>query len=271
MKAMQPTVTTERLTYPSASGGVQAYLASPATGQPWPAILVIQEVFGLVPHIEDVARRFAGEGYLALAPDLYCHDPLRASLALEDIEQSMIVARATDVEAAIAQLPAGQQDGVRRAVRWRNERDSSTYVPDLQAAVVYLKSRADVRGDAIGAVGYCMGGGLSGQLATSGADIAAAVINYGPIPPLDQIPNVRCVVQGHYGGADVGITSRVPELEAAMKAHGKDFTAYVYEGAPHAFFNDLRPSYTPDAAKLTWERTLDFFDRNVRRAPVGVR
>lgn len=268
---MQETILTESPTYPSPSGGVKSYLAKPATGQPWPALIVIQEVFGLVAHIEDLAGRFAREGYLALAPDLYCHDPLRPTLTLQDIEQSMVVARAPDVDAAIRELPTDRQAGVRRAVDWRNKRDSSTYVPDLRAAIDYLKKRSDVRPDAIGAIGYCMGGGLSGQLATSGADIAAAVINYGGIPPLDEVPNVRCVVQGHYGGTDVGITSRVPELEAAMKAHGKSFTAYVYDGAPHAFFNDTRPSFHPEASKLTWERTLDFFDRHVRRAPVGAR
>ena len=268
---MQDPIATESLTYPSASGGVKAYLAKPAGGQPWPALIVIQEVFGLEPHIEDLARRFAREGYLALAPDLYCHDAVRATLTVQDIERALALARAPDLEAAIRELPADRQEGARRAANWRNERDASTYVPDLRAAVDYLKGRSDVRADAIGAIGYCMGGGLSGQLATSGADIAAAVINYGGIPPLEQVPNVRCVVQGHYGGADVGITSRVPELEAAMKAHGKSFTAYVYDGAPHAFFNDTRPSYTPEAAKLTWERTLDFFERHVRRAAVAAR
>jgi carboxymethylenebutenolidase len=144
-------------------------------------------------------------------------------------------------------------------------------VPDLRAAVDYLKGRSDVRANAIGSIGYCMGGGLSGQLATSGADIAAAVINYGPIPPLDEVPNVRCAVMGHYGGEDTGITSRVPELEEAMKRHGKDFTAHVYEGAPHAFFNDERPSYRAEAAALTWERTLDFFRRHLKGAAVGAR
>ncbi len=268
---MQESITTDRLTYPSASGGVRAYLAHPTDGQPWPAIIVIQEVFGLEPHIEDVTRRFARQGYLALAPDLYCHDPVRAALTVQDIEQMLGLARASDFEAAVRELPADRQEPVRRAMEWRNKRDSSTYVPDLLAAVDHLKGRADVRGDAIGAIGYCMGGGLSGQLATAGADIAAAVINYGAVPPLDQVPNVRCVVQGHYGGDDQGITSRVPELEAAMKTHGKQFTAYVYDGAPHAFFNDTRPSYRAEAAKLTWDRTLDFFERHVKRSPVGVR
>ena len=103
---MQESVVTDQLTYPSASGGVKAYLAHPTGGQPWPAIIVIQEVFGLEPHIEDIARRFAREGYLALAPDLYCHDAVRATLTVHDIEQALALARAPDVEAAIRDLSA---------------------------------------------------------------------------------------------------------------------------------------------------------------------
>ena len=233
-------------------------------------MIVIQEVFGLDDHIEDLARRFAHEGYLALAPDLYCRDAVRATLSVEDIEGALAAGRG-DVEANIRQLPADRQERVRRAINWRNDRDTSTYVPDLQAAVAYLKDRSDVRSDAIGCIGYCMGGGLSGQLATSGADIAAAVINYGGPPPANEIPRVRCAVQGHYGGLDTGITSRVPDFEAAMKSAGKDFTAYVYDGAQHAFFNNTRPSYHAEASRLTWERTLDFLQRHLKRAGVGAR
>ena len=233
-------------------------------------MIVIQEVFGLDDHIEDLARRFAREGYLALAPDLYCHDSVRATLSIEDIESALAAGRG-DVEANIRQLPADRQERVRRAIDWRNNRNTSTYVPDLEAAVAYLKGRSDVRSEAVGCIGYCMGGGLSGQLATSGAEVAAAVINYGAPPPANDIPKVRCAVQGHYGGLDTGITSRIPDFEAAMKGAGKDFTAYVYEGAQHAFFNDMRPSYHPEASKLTWERTLDFLQRHLKLAAVGTR
>lgn len=268
---MQESVTTERLTYPSDSGGVKAFLAKPASGAPWPGILVIQEVFGLDPHIEDVTQRLARGGYLALTPDLYSHDQIRAALTVQDIGTSMGVRRAPDVEEAISKLPAERQDGVRRAMQWLGSRDSSTYLPDLQAGLAYLKGRPDVRADAVACIGFCMGGGLSGQVATSGADLAAAVVWYGTPPPLDEVANVKCPVQGHYGGEDHGITSRVPELEAAMKQHGKEFTSFVYEGAPHAFGNDTRDSYRPEATKLAWARTLDFFERNLRAAPVGAR
>jgi carboxymethylenebutenolidase len=265
---MANSVSGERMTYPSASGGVEAYLAQPAGEAPWPAIIVVQEVHGLTPHIEDLARRFAGEGYLALAPNLYCHDQGFDEFTSEDLEQAMRLGREAD-EAAFAKLPEERREGVRKAVVWRNTRSQATYLPDLIEAVDYLKNRDDVRSDAIGAVGYCMGGGLVGRMATAGAAMAAGVINYGHIPPVEEVPNVRCALQGHYGGKDEGITSHVPELAAAMQQHGKDYSSFVYEGAPHAFFNDTRPSYHAEAARLTWERTLDFFARHLKKVPAG--
>jgi len=264
-------IVTENLTYSGPTGPVKAQLARPAEGGPWPAIIVIQEVFGLVPHIEDVARRFAGEGYVTLAPDLYSHDSVRPTLDDEAIVQSFAVRGAPDKEAAIAALPADRQEPVRRAVDWMTNRDASTYVPDLRAAMDWLRARPDVRGSAIASIGYCMGGGLSGALAASGADLAAAVIYYGGAPPLDRLTNVRCPVQGHYGGEDPGITGQVPKFAEAMAAAGKDFTPYVYEGAPHAFFNDQRPSYRSEPSQLAWERTLDFFERHLKGAAVGAR
>jgi carboxymethylenebutenolidase len=233
-------------------------------------MIVIQEVFGLVPHIEEVARRFAAEGYIALAPDMYCHDAGYKAITLEGISDAMPIRRAADTDAAIKALPAERQAPVRQALDWLNKRDASTYVPDLQAGLAFLKARSDCTG-AVGSIGFCMGGGLSGQLAASGADLNAAVIYYGPIPEVDKVPNVKCPVQGHYGGDDPGITGTVPQLQAAMAANGKDFTAYVYEGAPHAFNNDTRPSYHPEAANLAWSRTREFLEKHVKGAGVAAR
>ncbi|MFI5267493.1 MAG: dienelactone hydrolase family protein [Chloroflexota bacterium] len=263
-------MTGERITYPGPSGPVQAYLAKPAGSGPWPGLIVIQEVFGLVPHVEDLAGRFAGEGYLALAPDMYCHDERFKSVKNEGIEGAMAIRRAPDLEAAIKALPADRQGDVRAALEWLEKRDASTYVPDLQAGLAFLRGRSDCTG-VVGSIGFCMGGGLSGQLAASGADLNAAVIYYGPIPPVDKVPNIKCPVQGHYGGDDPGITGTVPQLQAAMAANGKDFTAYVYEGAPHAFNNDTRPSFHADAAKLAWGRTKEFLEKNLKGSTVGSR
>jgi carboxymethylenebutenolidase len=135
----------------------------------------------------------------------------------------------------------------------------------------YLLDRADVLPTAIGAIGFCMGGRLAGTFATTGVHLAAAVIFYGPIPPLDGVPNLRCPIQGHYGGDDLSVTSRVPELGAAMKAAGKEFTYFVYEGAPHAFHNNTRPSYHPAAAELSWSRALQFLAQHVKSASARAR
>jgi carboxymethylenebutenolidase len=260
----------ERMTYSGPNGDVTAYLAVPEGNGPWPGLIVIQEVFGLEPHIEDMARRFAGEGYLALAPDLYCHDPLFADVPFEGVVPALGLRRAPDPEAALNAMPEGEREAVRKAWQWLTNRNDKTYIPDLQAAHAYLKGRSDCTG-AVGAIGYCMGGGLSGALAAAGADLQAAVIFYGPIPPVDKVGNIKCPVQGHYGGEDPNITNNVPTLQAAMAANGKDFTAFVYDGAPHAFNNDTRPSYHEQAAKLSWERTKEFLAKHLKGASVGAR
>src|SRR5918912_1506312 len=140
-EVMPESVHGERLTYPASSGDLRAYLARPTAGEPWPAIIVIQEVFGLVDHIEDLARRLAGEGYLALAPDLYTHDTVRPTLDDEDIVAAFPFRGRADQIAV--EVPAAKQEGVRRAVDWLSNRNLSTYVPDLRAAVDYLRSRPD--------------------------------------------------------------------------------------------------------------------------------
>jgi carboxymethylenebutenolidase len=263
-------VSGEHITYPGPNGPVDAYLAKPAGSGPWPGLIVIQEVFGLEPHIEDMARRFAAQGYLSLAPDLYCHDAAWPTIPKQGIVPALGLRRAPDPEAALKAMPANEQESVRKAWDWLTNRNGATYVPDLQAGLNFLKDQPDSSG-AVGSIGYCMGGGLSGQLAASGADLSACVIFYGPIPAVDQVSNVKCAVQGHYGGEDPGITSTVPQLQAAMAANGKDFTAYIYEGAPHAFNNDTRPSYHAEAAKLSWERTNEFLQKHLKGAAVGAR
>lgn len=256
----------EQLTYLSGARAVEADLALPAVPPPWPAVILIHEVTGTGDHFRDVATRFARQGYAALVPDLYSNDALYRTLHHSDIAHAMRVRHSRDIEAALQEYPAEERETIRRAVRWDRERDSSTYVPDLVAAIDYLRGRADVRGDAIGCVGYCWGGGLLGELLVAGGHLDAAAVYYGAPPPLTAVGNVRCPVEGHYGTADtvVGYTF-VPDLEGAMRANGKDFSAYLYEEAPHAFFNDTGARYRAEAAELAWERTLEFFGRHLKR------
>lgn len=268
---MERSIVPEYVRYPSGTRDVRGYLARPMGDDPRPALIVIHEWTGLIPYVEDVARRLAREGYLALAPDLYSGDPVRDALLHDDLEDATALGRAEDVEEALEAFPPERRAGIRRAHEWRQGRPGTTYVPDLQATLDYLQRRPDVTPTAVGTIGFCMGGRLAGTLATTGADLAAAVVFYGPIPPLDGVPRVRCPVQGHYGSEDPSVTSRVPELDAAMKAAAKDFSYFIYEGAPHAFHNDTRPSYTPAAAQVSWGRALEFLGRHVKGAVAPAR
>jgi len=261
---MEPNVMTEYLNYEGPDGPVRAFLARPDTTERAPGLLVIQEVFGLTDHIEAMTKRFASEGYVALAPDLYSRDEVRKAITVGDIEDAIQVGYAADPESELTKLPAGRVDPVTTAFNWRAaQRQTTSFVPDLQAGLEVLSARAEVDPARIGTIGWCMGGGLNGQLISTGADVEAAVIYYGPVPPTDGIANIRCPVLGHYGGDDVGITSQVPAFAEAMAAAGKEFTFFVYEAAPHAFSNDQRQSYRPVAAALAYERTIEFLNRHL--------
>ena len=263
---------TVRLSYPSGDRALQADLALPSGAAPWPAVILIHEISGTSDHYRDVAARFAREGYLALAPHLYTNDAVYNSLDPHAVHMMGRVRHAEDLEAAIAKLdlPPKEHEELRRAAYWDRERDTSTYVPDLLAAVDYLALRSDVRSGAVGAVGFCWGGGVLGQLLTAGAGLAAASVFYGEPPASDQLAPIRCPVQGHYGTADTVVGYKfAPELEAAMKAAGKEFSYHIYDDAPHAFFNDTGPRYREDAAKLAWERTLGFFHHHLEPAKVA--
>lgn len=263
---------TERVGYPSRGLSVEAEIAQPKTAGPWPAVILVHEITGTSDHYRDVANRFANEGYLALVPDLYSNDAVFRSMHLHDIHQVGRFRHAKDLEKALEVLPEDQRDGARKAVLWDRERDTSTYVVDLLSAIDYLKSRSNVRNDGIGCIGYCWGGGELGKLLVAGADLAAAAIYYGEPPALDKLGNVRCPVQGHYGSADTVVGyAFVPDLESGMKARGKHFESYIYEDAPHAFFNDTGPRYRAEPSKLAWERTLTFFQQHLKGAPLGAR
>jgi carboxymethylenebutenolidase len=257
---------TERVQIPAEGADIDAYLAVPDGPGPWPAFIVIHEIWGLVPHIEDVARRFAEAGFAALAPDLYSRGGL--PVTPDEIARAMVFMQTVPVEkradpvavgSHLAELPAGDREVTGRALAWLQTRDLSQNVTDLRATLDWLTSQSFVDPRRISSLGFCMGGGLSARLAASGADLAGAVIFYGEHPPVDQIPNIRCRVLGLYGGEDHRITDGVPDLARAMAAAGKQFDYHVYAGAPHAFFNDTRAAtYRPEAARDAWARVLTF-------------
>ena len=255
-----------------ASAALPAYLARPARVEsPLPAILVIQEIWGVDEHIQDVARRFATAGYVALAPDLYAHEGTRPDgllpARLEAVKGFLdsLPPRAWmqpgERDAAMARLPEPQRGEVAATMGalFSPQRDMGRYAADLVAAAGFLRAHPSCRGRRVGSTGYCMGGALSALVACSDPELAAAVIYYGASPPVERLAAIRCPLLGLYGGEDARVSDGVPAFAEAMRAAGRSFAYHVYPGAPHAFFNDTRASYHVESARDAWARTLTFF------------
>lgn len=225
----------EAIRFPGKAGSVEAYLSRPKDGGKRGAVIVIHENKGLNDHIRDVARRFAKEGLVALAPDL-----LSRAGGTDQFKS------ADDATQAIGKL---NRDGV---------------VEDLASAVEHLKGLPFVNGR-IGVVGFCWGGGQSLNFATRCKDLSAAVVYYGRNPdPLDRVQDINCPVLGNYGEDDPNIVAGVEPLREALKQYGKSGDLKVYPGAKHAFNNNTNPErYHAEAAKDAWARTAGFFKRNL--------
>jgi carboxymethylenebutenolidase len=223
--------------YPSIDETViGGYLSRPKGDGPRPAVLVIHAWDGINERIQDVARRLAKAGYVALAPDLLSRQGGTNSFP--------------DSEAAIA---AGS--------KLSNEMLTS----DLTGGVNYLRRQTFVGAKKIGVIGFCWGGGKALLFTTRNKDLAASVIYYGENPSnLEDVKNISAPLLGQYGGADERITSAVPKLDEAMKKYGKSFEYKIYPGAPHGFNSDGTSSYRQDAAKEAWGRTLDFFKKHLQ-------
>ncbi|HXQ29106.1 MAG TPA: dienelactone hydrolase family protein [Gemmatimonadales bacterium] len=243
---------------------------------PIPAIVVIQEAWGVDPHIEDVAARFARAGYLTLAPDLFAEhgtrpDPLsRPRLeALKQFINTMPPAAWTDPAArdqALAALPEPARSNLSESFQALFTSVMSridAFVPGLLAAVEYLRGHPMSQTAKIGAVGYCLGGTLTARLACACPHLSAAAMYYGGAPPLDAVANVTCPVLGFYGALDTRVNAGIADFAAAMERHHKRFEYHIYDGAPHAFFNDTRPSYNVRASRDAFARTLELFRREL--------
>ncbi|HUU15288.1 MAG TPA: dienelactone hydrolase family protein [Terriglobia bacterium] len=226
--------TGETVNYPSGDETVSGYLVLPKGEGPHPALVVIHEWWGLNAWVKEQANKFAGEGYVALAVDLY-----RGKVA-------------TSPDEAHELMRGMPQD---RAVR------------DLKAAFAYLASRKDVDKDRIGSIGWCMGGGLSLRLAVNEPKLAACVVNYGSMPtdPAD-IRKIQAPILGSFGADDQGITpDSVEAFEKAMKAAHKSVDVKIYEGAGHAFQNpNNQGGYRPEATADSWKRTLAFLNQTLK-------
>lgn len=218
----------EDVTYPGAKGEMRGYLAYPAEGGPFGAVIVVHENRGLNAHTRDVARRVALEGFVALAPDFL--SDLGGTPADEEAARPMF-----------QQLPAADvaANGV--------------------ATIAWLKTHKKSNGK-VGAMGFCWGGGTVNNIATVAPDLLAAVPYYGGQPDAAAVPNIKAKVMAHYGGLDERINAGIPAFEAALKAAGTDYQIFIYEGANHAFNNDTSAArYSKEASDLAWSRTMGLF------------
>ena len=221
---------------PKGHGKASGYLVKPARapGADIPAILVVHENRGLNPHIEDIARRLALEGYLVFAPD--------------------------------ALFPLGGYPGDEdKARELFGKLDPAKVKADFLAAAQLLKTHAGTNGR-VGAVGFCFGGGVVNFLATQWPDLNAGVPFYGVAPDLGDVPRIRAPLMLHFAGNDERVNATWPPYEAALKAAHVKYEAFVYAGVEHGFNNDTTPRFDAKAAALAWQRTLAFFAQNLRAA-----
>ncbi|HEX3559994.1 MAG TPA: dienelactone hydrolase family protein [Pyrinomonadaceae bacterium] len=210
----------------------RGYLSAPESGE-GPGVVVIQEWWGLVPHIKSVADRFAAEGFVALAPDLYHGEVARSP------DEAGKLMMALNIE--------------------RTEKD-------LRGAVEYLLNQEATTGDSIGTVGFCMGGALSLYAASKNERVGACVVFYGIHPKVEpDFEHLRAPVLGLFAERDESVPpASVRELEARLREHGQQVETHIYPGTDHAFFNDTRPEvYDEEAAADAWRRTLEFLRRHL--------
>jgi carboxymethylenebutenolidase len=249
------------------------YVAKPERiAEPSPVILVIQEIWGVDAHIQNITERFAQAGYVAFAPDLYAKSGNRPedlrSDRIEQVKQFLDSLPPTawgnmeEREKAIRKLPEPKQEQVSKTLATLfGGLKMDLYIDQLIDTVTFLRNElAATKGKGVASVGFCMGGALSALLACNDEQLKGAVIFYGNAPQADLIPNIQCPVLGFYGELDSRITSNVPEFETRMKEAGKTFEAHIYQGAHHAFFNDTRSAYNSAAARDAFARTLYFFN-----------
>lgn len=226
-----PDIRPEYITYPSPAGHgeIRAYMVRPAADGPHPAVLVVHENRGLNPYIEDVARRLAKAGFIAMAPDGLT--PAGGYPGNDD--------KGRELQAAL---------------------DPAKLRADFCAGFEYLRGI----GTRTGCIGFCYGGRICNDLAVEYPDLGASVPFYGTQPPADQVARIAAPLLLHYAEHDERVNAGWPAYEAALRAAGKEFTAHVYPGTNHGFHNDSTPRFDAAAARLAWDRTLAFLETHLR-------
>lgn len=235
IKFTDPDIVPEYITYPSPNGHgeVRGYMVRPANVEgPVPAVVVVHENRGLNPYIEDVARRVAKAGFIALAPDGL---------------------------SSVGGYPGNDAEGrdLQRTV------DREKLMNDFFAAYEFLAGHDDTTGK-IGCVGFCYGGGVCNALAVAYPELGASVPFYGRQASAEDVPRIQAPLLLQYAELDERINEGWPAYEAALKEHGKTYTAHIYPGVNHGFHNDSTPRYDEEAAELAWSRTIAFFETHLR-------
>ncbi|MDO6728857.1 YghX family hydrolase [Marinovum sp. 2_MG-2023] len=235
VKFTDPDITPEYITYPSPNGhgDVRGYLVTPTNVEgPMPAVIVVHENRGLNPYIEDVARRVAKAGFIALAPDGL---------------------------SSVGGYPGNDAEGrdLQRTV------DGVKLMNDFFAAYEFMAA-SDTTTGKVGCVGFCYGGGVCNALAVAYPELGASVPFYGRQASAEDVPKIQAPLLLQYGELDTRINEGWPAYEAALKDHGKTYTAHIYPGVNHGFHNDSTPRYDEDAAELAWQRTIAHFNTYLR-------
>lgn len=232
-KADDARLVMETISYTGASGPMIAYLARPKGKKKVPGVIVIHENRGLQPHIKDVTRRMALEGFVALAPDALSPQ-------------------------------GGTPEKPEEAGPLFQKLDYEVTKKDFAAAVAYLKTNPQTTGK-VGCTGFCWGGAMTNQVAVNAPDLDAAAPYYGGQPKAEDVPKIKAPLLLHYAGNDDRINAGIPAFEAALKDAKIDYQLYMYEGAGHAFNNDSNPDrYNKAAADLAWKRTIEFFRKKLK-------
>jgi carboxymethylenebutenolidase len=229
-----PDIAAQYITYPSPKGNgeVRGYLVRPAkTPGKVAGVVVVHENRGLNPYIEDVARRVAKAGFIALAPD---------GLTSQ----------------------GGYPGNDEKGRELQQKVDPAKLMNDFFAAIEFLM-QSDMTTGKVGITGFCYGGGVSNAAAVAYPELGAAVPFYGRQPRAEDVPRIKAPLLLHYGELDTNVNQGWPAYEAALKAAGKTYEAYIYPGANHGFHNDSTPRYDEAAAKLAWDRTIDWFKRHL--------
>lgn len=227
-----PRLDVENIKYPGKTGEVMGHLAMPKGDEKLPGVIIIHENRGLNPHTEEVARRVALEGFIAIAPN------------------------------ALSPL-GGTPDDADEARSLMQKLDADDTVANFVSAAKYLKTHPKSTGK-VGVTGFCWGGGMTNQVAVNSSDVQAAIPFYGRQPETEDVPKIKASILAQYAGDDERINAGIPAFEAALKEASIEYEVHMYEGAKHAFFNDTSTRYHEEAAKLAWERTIDFFNKKLK-------